>query len=328
MYGLLRRLLFLLPPESAHALATTALDLVAPLLHRAPPGSPVDVFGLRFLNPVGLAAGFDKNAAHLRGLAGLGFGFLEVGSVTARPWPGNPRPRLFRLPADEALINCMGLNNHGAEAVAARLARRRVGVPVFVNVAKTPDPALEGAAAVADYVQSFRVLAPHADALVLNISCPNSGDGRTFEESAALAALLDATLPERGGRPVLVKVSPDLSPEALETVVRVALDRGVDGFTATNTTVSRQGLQTPDSTLESIGRGGLSGAPLRVRSLEVVRRIRALCDLPIVAVGGISTAEHAREALAAGASLVQLYTGFIYGGPGAIRRIARGLQAG
>lgn len=328
MYRLLRRLLFLLPPEAAHRLATFALDLAAPLLRRPPPPAPVLALGLHFPNPVGLAAGFDKNAEHLRGLAGLGFGFLEVGSVTLRPWPGNARPRLFRLPADGALINRMGLNNHGALAVAERLAQRRPGVPVFVNVAKTPDPALEGAAAIDDYVQSFRILAPHADALVLNISCPNSGDGRTFEDPDALAALLDAVVPERGGRPLLVKLSPDLSPEALESVVRIALARGVDGFTATNTTVARTGLHTPEATLKSIGRGGLSGAPLRLRSLEVVRRVRALTDRPIVAVGGIQTAEHAREALAAGATLVQLYTGFVYGGPGTARRIARDLGRG
>ncbi len=328
MYRLLCRLLFLLPPEAAHRFATFALDLVAPLLRRPPPSAPVSALGLHFANPVGLAAGFDKNAAHLRGLAGLGFGFIEVGSVTHRPWPGNARPRLFRLPADGALINRMGLNNHGAQVVAGRLARRRLGVPVFVNVAKTADPTLEGAPAIDDYVQSFRILAPHADALVLNISCPNSGDGRTFEDPDALAALLDAVVPERGGRPLLVKLSPDLSPDALETVVRIALARGVDGFVATNTTVARTGLQTPETTLKSIGRGGLSGAPLRLRSLDVVRRVRALTDRPIVAVGGISTAEQAREALAAGATLVQLYTGFVYGGPGTPRRIARGLASG
>jgi len=325
LYPLLRRLLFLLPPEAAHRLATSGLDLVAPLLRRPPPRHPVEALGLTFANPVGIAAGFDKNAEHLRGLAGLGFGFLEVGSVTAQPWAGNPQPRLFRLPADGALINRMGLNNHGAEVVAGRLAARRCGVPVLVNVAKTPDPALEGPAAVDDYVQSIRTLAPHADAVVLNISCPNSGDGRTFEEPAALGPLLEGALAARGARPLLVKVSPDLAPAALEAVVRLSLDLGVDGFTATNTTTRRTGLQTPAAALEAIGRGGLSGAPLRARSLEAVGRIRALTTRPIVAVGGISTAADARAALAAGATLVQLYTGFVYGGPGTARRIVRGL---
>ncbi len=333
LYALFRALLFRLPPEQAHRAALRALHAMvampggaAALRALTAASHPVRVLGLDFANPVGLAAGFDKNAEHVAVLAALGFGFIEVGSVTARPWPGNPTPRLFRLPADRALINRMGLNNQGAEAVAARLGAPHA-VPLFVNVAKTPDPALEGAAAIDDYAETVRRLAPYADAVVLNVSCPNSGDGRTFEEPAALDPLLVAALAARGagGPPLLVKISPDLDRGLLREVVEVAEAHGVDGFTATNTTVHREGLRTPPGRLSAIGRGGLSGVPLHPRALSTVAALRALTARPIVGVGGVDGPDTARALLDAGAQLVQLYTGFIYRGPTVVRRIVKGL---
>lgn len=338
LYPLARRVLFRLPPERAHAVSMRALHATAGLpgvgatLARAlrPRPLPTEVLGLRFANPVGLAAGFDKNAEHVAALAALGFGFIEVGSVTARPWPGNPPPRLFRLPADRALINRMGLNNHGADVVAGRLMalRGHAPVPVFVNIAKTPDPALEGPTAVADYLAAVRRLKSFADALVLNVSCPNTGDGRTFEHPDALRPLLEAVLTDVDGLcPVLVKLSPDLPEPTLRAAVRLATDLGVAGFTATNTTTARDGLRTPAADLAAIGRGGLSGAPLHPRALHAVRVIREETDRPIVGVGGITGPAEARAFLDAGAALVQVYTGFIYGGPGTVRRICAGLAA-
>jgi len=281
---------------------------------------------MSFRNPVGIAAGFDKNAEHIDALTSLGFGFVEVGSVTARPSAGNPKPRLFRLPRDGALINRMGLNNRGAEAAAARLGKTRRDVPIFVNIAKSHAPGLEGALAVEDYLISVRLMSPVADVLVLNISCPNSGDGRTFEDPEALHQLLSAVTAVRDGTPLLVKVSPDLDAAALDEVIDIAVHYGVDGFTATNTTVNRDNLSTSAGRLESIGAGGLSGAPLHERALATVRRIRKRVNLPIVGVGGIRGPAEAQAFLEAGATLVQHYTGFIYGGPTIVRRICAGLS--
>jgi dihydroorotate dehydrogenase len=281
--------------------------------------------GQVFRNPVGIAAGFDKNADHVEALAALGFGFVEIGSVTAQPSEGNPRPRLFRLPADGALINRMGLNNRGAAAAAARLAEAKRTVPIFVNIAKSHVPGLEGAAAIDDYVTSVREMSPVADVLVLNISCPNSGDGRTFEAPEALTALLSAVSDVRDNTPLLVKVSPDLDPVALDQVIEIAVAHGVDGFTATNTTVHREGLSASPEALSVIGPGGLSGAPLHARAVDTVRQIRARVELPIVGVGGIRGAAEAAAFLEAGANLIQLYTGFIYGGPTVVRQICAGL---
>ena len=338
VYPLARRLLFALPPEVAHRWTLGGLHaaLAVPggggFIRRMtdPTPRPVEVLGLSFRNPVGLAAGFDKDARHVQAMAALGFGFVEVGSVTARPSPGNARPRLFRLPADGALINRMGLNNEGAEATAARLAGlERRPVPIFVNVAKSHDKTLSGDAAVADYVRSITAMAPLADVLVLNISCPNSGDGRTFEDPELLGPLLDAVTAAIGadGPPLLVKVSPDLDAERLEAVARLSLDAGAAGFTATNTTVDRSGLSTAAAALDAIGPGGLSGAPLHARAVETVRRLRAFVgpEVTLVGVGGIRGPDEARAFIDAGADLIQLYTGFIYGGPGTVRRICAGI---
>lgn len=340
VYRVARKVLFGLPPEVAHRVTLAGLHAA-----RAVGGArwverwtraedrPVEALGLVFRNPVGLAAGFDKDARHVEAMAGLGFGFVEVGSVTARVAEGNARPRLFRLPADEALVNRMGLNNGGAAAAAARLAALRARewarVPVFVNVAKSPDPALEGAAAIADYVEAVEAVRGVADAVVLNISCPNSGDGRTFEDPVVLGPLLDAVMGVLGedGPPLLVKVSPDLSDEALAEVGRLAVERGARGLTATNTTVDRSGLRTDAARLAAIGRGGLSGAPLHARAVACVRALRAAVGdaVTIVGVGGVRGPGEARAFLEAGANLVQLYSGFIYGGPSTVRRICAGL---
>lgn len=324
MYDLLRPLLFRLAPETAHGLATWAMDRRL-LRQKRPRVAGRTVFGLDFDNPVGIAAGFDKNATHVGGLIDLGFGFVEIGSVTSQPSAGNPQPRLFRLPADGALINRMGLNNQGAEVVAWRLPSVPRDVPLFINIAKSHDASLQGDSAIADYARSARILVPHADVLVLNISCPNSGDGRTFEEPSALAPLLDAVMPLCAGTPVVVKLSPDLPEDTLDAAVDLAVERGVAGFTVANTTVRRDGLKTPQADLEAIGRGGLSGTPLFERTITRVRHVRSRTDLPIIAVGGISTGAQARAALDAGANLVQIYTGFVYGGPRTVHRICRGL---
>jgi dihydroorotate dehydrogenase len=339
MYALLRSLLFRLPPETAHRLTVAGLEglLAVPgataLLRRwLRAEAPVSLMGMRFANPVGLAAGFDKNALHVHALAALGFGFIEIGSVTALPAPGNAQPRLFRLPADRAIINRMGLNNLGAEITAQRLAALRaegLPVPLFVNVAKSHDPTVMGDAAVADYVTSVRLVQAHADAMVINISCPNSGDGRTFEDPEVLGPLLEAIRPAVDAhRPLLVKLGPDLPDAQLEAVVRLSLDCGVTGFTATNTTVNRSNLSTAGEQLEAIGRGGLSGAPLRDRARAVVAKVRAYAGpaVPIVGVGGISDGADAQAMLDAGADLVQLYTGFIYGGPTTVRRIVQRIR--
>lgn len=325
MYRWLRPLLFRLDPETAHGLGTRAMDLGLLRLKR-PVVAPRTLWGQRFDNPVGIAAGFDKNATHVRGLSRLGFGFIEIGSVTAQPSAGNTRPRLFRLPADEALINRMGLNNAGAEAVAHRLADLDRPVPLFVNVAKSHDSSLSGRAAIDDYVRSVALLAPHADVLVLNVSCPNSGDGRTFEHPDALTPLLAAVMAAKGDVPMLIKLSPDLPEDVLDAAVDLSVEAGAAGFTVANTTVKRAGLKTPAKRLDAIGKGGLSGAPLFERTITRVARVRSRTTLPIVAVGGIATGAQAQAALDAGANLVQMYTGFVYGGPRTVLRMCAGLR--
>ena len=335
-YALIRPLFFSLQPEVAHRWALGALHvgLAIPGVRQgiralAKPtwSTPVELLNLSFENPVGIAAGFDKNADHIDALTNLGFGFIEIGSVTAQPSAGNPQPRLFRLPKDGALINRMGLNNRGARAAAETLSKATRKVPIFVNIAKSHAPGLEGDAAIEDYVTSVGLMSPVADVLVLNISCPNSGDGRTFEDPDALDQLMSAVKAVRDEKtPLLVKVSPDLEPEALDQVIEIAVRHGVDGFTATNTTVNRTNLAASSEHLTAIGAGGLSGAPLHERAVATVRQIRARVDLPIVGVGGIRGPKEAAAFLDAGANLVQLYTGFIYGGPTIVRRICNGLS--
>lgn len=303
------------------------------VLDASGPATAVTALGLRFRSPLGLAAGFDKSALGVVGLGALGFGFVEVGTVTPRPQPGNPAPRLFRLPADWALVNRMGFNNDGATVVAARLARLRASnalgdLVVGVNIGKsrtTPE-----AASVEDYATGARALAPVADYLVVNVSSPNTPGLRDLQAVGRLRPVLQAVLGEAGAVPVLVKIAPDLADADVDAVGDLALEMGLAGVVATNTTLSRDGLRSTPAAVAESGSGGLSGGPLRERSLAVVGRLAARADgrLTVVAAGGIASGADARRALAAGATLVQAYTGFVYGGPGWPARVTRALGSG
>jgi len=330
LYPLLRPLIFALDAERAHRLTIAALKL-APA--RTPPGpDPVlatTVAGLPFPNPIGLAAGFDKDAEVFAPLLGLGFGFVEVGTLTPRPQPGNPRPRLFRLREDRAVINRLGFNNRGQAAARTRLGRRgagpstslRTGI-VGVNVGANKDSADR----IADYAEGVRAMAGVADYLTINISSPNTPGLRALQDPAALEALLEAALEARGagGPPLFLKVAPDLEPADIDSIARVAAGR-VEALIVSNTTVSRPPLRSPHADEA----GGLSGAPLKALALERLRNFRRATGgrLPLVAAGGIASGADAYERIRAGASLVQLYTGLVYEGPGLARRIARELKA-
>ncbi|MFC4604584.1 quinone-dependent dihydroorotate dehydrogenase [Rhodococcus kronopolitis] len=334
MYRLLLRLMFLVPPERVHHLAFWAMRavtvfgpvraLVARVLSVRDPVLRSTAFGVEFPAPLGLAAGFDKDAAGVNAWGPLGFGFAEIGTVTAQAQPGNPAPRLFRLPADRALVNRMGFNNHGAGAAANHLRQRRAGIPIGANIGKTKIVAAEDAAG--DYATSARLLGPLADFMVVNVSSPNTPGLRDLQAVESLRPLLQAVL-DCVELPVLVKIAPDLSDEDVDAVADLALELGLAGIVATNTTISRAGLATPDAEVAAIGAGGLSGAPVADRSVEVLRRLYARVGgkLTLISVGGIETADQAWERILAGASLVQGYTGFIYGGPFWMRRIHKGL---
>ncbi|WP_298227385.1 quinone-dependent dihydroorotate dehydrogenase [Gryllotalpicola sp.] len=338
MYRLLFALVFTrIDPERAHRLAFRVLQVVqelglAPLIHRlTAPRRDISVtaLGRRFETPFGLAAGFDKDAKAPLGLWALGFGHVEVGTVTAVPQPGNPRPRLFRLVSDRALINRMGFNNQGAAAAANRL--RRLGYtarrPVIgVNIGKSRVVEVEDA--LADYVASTEAAAPVADYLVVNVSSPNTPGLRGLQEFDRLAPLLAAVKGHSAQAPVLVKIAPDLTDEQVVTIARLAVEAGLAGIVATNTTTSRDGLVTDAAYVESLGPGGLSGAPLAKRSLEVLALVRATVPdgLCIISVGGVRTADDVVDRLRAGATLVQGYTEFIYSGPLWVRAINRGLE--
>jgi dihydroorotate dehydrogenase len=355
MYRLLYRMVLRRVPAEAAHLAAFGLIRVFGRVARVPgaawllrrwlgPRDPVlrvRALGLSFPGPVGLAAGFDKDARGTRGLAALGFGFVEVGTVTARAQPGNPRPRMFRLTADRALVNRMGFNNAGAAAAAAQLGRSRGrrargGPVVGVNIGKTR--AVPDADAAADYAASARAVAAVADYVVVNVSSPNTPGLRDLQAAdrlrpvlVAVRAALDAAVPWRpqGRVPLLVKIAPDLADADVDAVADLALELGLDGIIATNTTVSRDGLASPADEVAAAGAGGLSGPPLRARSLAVLRRLheRAGDRLVLIAAGGIETPDDAWERLRAGATLVQAYTAFVYGGPLWPRRMHAGLAA-
>ncbi|WP_067669307.1 quinone-dependent dihydroorotate dehydrogenase [Nocardia miyunensis] len=344
MYSLLLRLMFLLPPERIHHLAFAAMRLAtrfaparAVIARLAVTGDPIlatTAFGVRFPAPVGLAAGFDKDGEGVDAWGPLGFGFAEVGTVTGQAQPGNPAPRLFRLPADRALINRMGFNNQGAAAAAQRLRQRRPGgVPIGANIGKTKIVPAEQAAQ--DYVTSARVLGPLADFVVVNVSSPNTPGLRDLQAVESLrpllAAVLDCLAHSGSARtvPVLVKIAPDLSDEDIDAVADLAVELGLAGIVATNTTVGREDLRTPAEQVAAIGAGGLSGPPVAGRALEVLRRLYARVGdrLVLISVGGIETADQAYERILAGATLLQGYTGFIYGGPLWTRHLHRGLAA-
>ncbi|QGN35448.1 quinone-dependent dihydroorotate dehydrogenase [Microlunatus sp. Gsoil 973] len=334
-----RPVLFQLDAERAHELTLRALSLTG----RVPPARaagravfarrrrPVTVAGVTFPGVVGLAAGLDKNGVAARMWSSLGFGFAELGTVTAQAQPGNDRPRLFRLPQSRALINRMGFNNHGAAALAGTLAAAGVrrgnlalGIPVGISIGKTKITPLEHA--VEDYLTSFRLLADRADYIAVNVSSPNTPGLRSLQDRTALTDLLTALTAEAGTIspaqpvPIFVKIAPDLSEAALEEVLEVCTTVGVQGLIATNTTLSREGI-SPDDLRLAPQVGGLSGAPLTRRARQVVGHLAARTKLPIIGVGGIESSADAQAMLDAGASLVQVYTGFIYHGPGLIDRI-------
>lgn len=338
---LIRPLLFLFPPETVHSLVVTCLKIVL----RIPglreiicsrynvSGKRLErtVFGIRFRNPVGLAAGFDKNAEFYNEMACFGFSFIEIGTVTPLAQPGNPRPRSFRLIRERALINRMGMNNHGARKIADNLRKNNPGAIIGGNIGKntvTPNDK-----AIDDYVECFNELHDVVDYFVVNVSCPNIGDITKLQGAETLTDIL-GTLKKLSSRltspkPVLLKISPDLNEFQLDDVVDIALKTQIDGFVATNTTVGRDGLQTDMDSVNRIGKGGMSGLPLKDRSTEVIRYLSArLKDrIPIIGVGGIMSPEHAIEKLEAGAALVQVYTGFIYEGPGLAKRINQAILA-
>ncbi|WP_116106873.1 quinone-dependent dihydroorotate dehydrogenase [Lewinella sp. IMCC34191] len=358
MYRILKPLLFRIAPERAHHLtvqglaATLSLPGVSAAFRKQYAYSHEslqrNVFGLPFSNPVGLAAGFDKDGKYYRDMSSLGFGFLELGTVTPRPQPGNPTPRLFRLPADRALINRMGFNNEGVDALARRLLRDgRPGMTVLGgNIGKNKDTPNEEAAS--DYVHCFEKLFPLVDYFVVNVSSPNTPNLRALQDREPLTRLL-TTLQElndkldRGterprlglGRPgelwqrkpILLKIAPDLNEAQLDDILQIVGDTAIAGIIATNTTVAREPLVTSPNKVARIGNGGLSGAPLRQRSTEVIRYLYEQSDktLDIVGVGGIEDVASAREKLAAGAKLIQLYSGMVYAGPGLVRDIKRDL---
>lgn len=321
-------------PETAHHLALPVIKAAAyagPLtrgLCAPDPRLRVRALGMEFPSPFGLAAGFDKNAEAILGLGALGFGHVEVGTLTRYAQPGNPTPRMFRLPEDRALINRMGFNNGGSDAALprieeARLARHR---PIIgVNIGKSRVTEVEHA--TADYVYSAQRLAPVADYLAVNVSSPNTPGLRGLQELSSLRPLLKAVRAAAGSTPLLVKIAPDMDDEQLDGIVTLALELQLDGIIATNTTVSREGLRASSTEIERIGAGGLSGAPLRQRSLEVLKRIRrsAPDDFCVISVGGVETAADVLERLEAGATLVQGFTAFIYEGPLWARDINRGL---
>lgn len=284
---------------------------------------------LYFPNPIGLAAGFDKNAELTGLMSAFGFGFLEIGSVTANPSQGNPKPRSFRLPSDEALINRMGLNNDGAEAVAHRLKSKRIQLPLGINIAKTHDPQILGSKAIDDYCFSFEKLQSQADYITINVSCPNTEEGKTFEDPTSLRELLSALIPLRTNSemPVFVKLSVDLSDKEIEHLSKICLDLGADGFVISNTSSGRLGLKSSEKVIQSIGKGGLSGKPIQKRSTELISIVRKFVgpNIPIIGVGGVDSTESALEKIIAGANLIQLYTGLVYRGPSVIKGIKKEL---
>jgi len=335
LYPLFRPLLFAADPERAHELAFAALDAaaatgIAQLAAPRLPLAPVEAMGLRFPNRVGLAAGLDKNAEHLPGLATLGFGFLEAGTVTPRAQPGNPRPRLFRIVEVQALVNRLGFNNAGVERFVANVARARYDGILGINIGRNFDTPNERAAD--DYVACLRAVHAHASYVTINVSSPNTKGLRDLQAESALAALLERVtaerdaLTQRTGRrvPLAVKIAPDLDDDGVRAIARALVRLRIDAVIATNTTLARDAVQRMPHADEA---GGLSGAPLRERSTAVVRLLAAALDgaLPIIGVGGILCADDAREKIDAGATLVQLYTGLIYRGPELVAECVRAL---
>ncbi|HUX82379.1 MAG TPA: quinone-dependent dihydroorotate dehydrogenase [Halothiobacillus sp.] len=335
LYPYFRALLFRFEPETAHRLTFQLLDLAARTswcaqAHRQVVEDPVDVMGIRFPNRVGMAAGLDKNGAHIDALHCLGFGFVEVGTVTPRAQPGNPRPRLFRLPDAEALINRMGFNNDGLDSFLAHVQARRSRGVLGLNIGKNFDTPIERA--VDDYLIGLRGVHPYADYVTINISSPNTKNLRALQAADQFAPLLSALRKEKDvldrryerSVPLAIKIAPDLTPEAVTEIARVLVEEGMDGVIATNTTTARTGVE---GLLFADEMGGLSGRPVREAATRVIETLRATLPtgFPIIGVGGIDSAAAALEKIRAGADLVQVYTGFIYQGPGLVAEISRAL---
>lgn len=335
MYSFIRFFLFLFSPEKAHKISVTLIKIILriPLLRLflakevVNEKLAVNLFGLTFKNPVGLAAGFDKDARFFSEMGALGFGFVEIGTVTPLPQEGNPKPRLFRLKSDSAIINRMGFNNEGVAAVAKRLAKRKISDNLIIggNIGKnkwTPNEK-----ANEDYIKVFKELYPFVDYFAVNVSSPNTENLRALQDKEPLLKLLGElkrlNIELQSPKPILLKIAPDLSNDQLDDIVEIALSLPLDGIIATNTTISRQGLITSQEVVSEIGAGGLSGKPLTKRSTEVIRYLYQKLGgvIPIIGVGGIHSTEDALEKLAAGASLIQLYTGFIYEGASLIADI-------
>lgn len=359
MYKILRGILFLFSPETAHKISMSLLKLFCSIGFRKiisgifkAPSIPTELFGLAFKNPVGLGAGFDKNAEYLRELDALGFGFVEIGTVTPRPQPGNDKPRVFRLIKDKALINRMGFNNEGVEAVTERLKKWRkrqtsnvkhksrggkdshftsdiARLIIGGNIGKNKVTANEDA--WKDYEICFRALHPHVDFFIVNVSSPNTPGLRALQEKSSLQKILTHLQKLNAGfenqKPILLKIAPDLEWEQIDDVIDLAKEINLDGLVATNTTISREQLLTPGSELQMIGAGGLSGKPIQKRSTEVAQYIHNKTNgsIPIIASGGIFTGIDVKEKMNRGASLVEVWTGFIYEGPFIVKRICREL---
>ncbi|MDZ4847198.1 MAG: quinone-dependent dihydroorotate dehydrogenase [Chitinophagales bacterium] len=332
--------LFLFNPETAHHFTLGLLKLVlkfpfAKSLFRflycvQDDKLKRNLFGLEFPNPVGLAAGFDKNALYIDELACLGFGFIEIGTVTPLPQPGNDKPRLFRLPADNALINRMGFNNDGVEIIVERLKKRKSNIIVGGNIGKNKVTPNENAAD--DFVKCFEGLFEHVDYFVVNVSSPNTPGLRELQDKEPLLkilyALQEKNQSKQKRKPILLKIAPDLTNEQLDDILSIVLQSNIDGILATNTTINRENLKTDSATIQAIGNGGLSGKPVTKRSTEVLQYLSEKSNhkLPLIGVGGIFSGEDAQEKINAGTSLIQLYTGFIYEGPGLVKRCCKAFR--
>ncbi len=335
---LLKPYLFQQEAETAHDWAikissathrSKALQLLAKSIYgSSDKGLGQTLMGIKFPNPIGLAAGFDKNGRTPNAMTALGFGFVEVGSITAVPSVGNPKPRAFRLAEDESLINRMGLNNDGAQVITKRLSSTSTNIPLGVNIAKTNDASIHGDAAIQDYIYSYELAKNVADYITVNISCPNTGEGKTFEDPSALRDLLSGLNLKNSSVPTLVKFSVDTDRATLQQLIELCESLYVDGYVATNTSSTRLGLATSAAQLQEIGNGGLSGAAISTRSTHVVSWIYDVLkgSKPIIGVGGINSPEQALAKLNAGANLIQVYTGLIYEGPSLVKQIKNAIR--
>ena len=335
----LKPFLFKTDAETAHEWALSIASkthqsrllqqLASSVYNTSDDGLEQELFGLKFPNPIGLAAGFDKNGTTPMAMQALGFGFIEVGSITAQPSSGNPKPRAFRIPEDQSLINRMGLNNEGADVITDRLSSLKLDIPLGVNIAKTNDASIHGDAALQDYLYSYERAKKVADYITINISCPNTGEGKTFEDPQALHDLLATLQPDKNSSvPSLVKFTVDIDKVSLEKLIHICEDFDIAGYVATNTSSVRANLKTDQDRLQNIGNGGLSGKAIQKRSTQVVRWLNEITggQKPIIGVGGVDRPEAAIEKLEAGADLIQLYTGLVYQGPGVIGEIKKALR--